>query len=93
MTLILLAAIAVAEAVVYQGRYRATHGTPMAAGLWTLAVCGLRVAFFGIGVSSLMAGTHWAVLLAAYALPAAIVTGIVRARECRGKSNIVENPS
>jgi uncharacterized protein (DUF983 family) len=84
LTLVLLAAVAVLEAVVYQNRYRATHGTPVAAGLWTFAVCVLRVAFVAMGVSAAMSGEHWLGVVLAYAVPAAIVTGLVRAREIKG---------
>lgn len=80
MTLLSLAIVGSVEAVVYQGRYRATHGTPLAAGLWTLAVCALRVLFIVFGVSAMLKGDAIAAMLA-YALPAACVTGIVRAGE------------
>lgn len=73
MTLLLLAIVGSVEAVVYQGRYRATHGTPMAVGLWTLAVCVLRVLFVGLGVGAIMGGAG---LVACYAVPAALTTYI-----------------
>lgn len=79
MNLLLLAVIGAAEAVVYQGRYRATHGSPFAAGAWTLLVCLLRVAWVALSVSAVLA-EQW-IAAACYAVPAAIVTGLVRARE------------
>lgn len=80
--LIALAGIGAVEAVVYQGRYRATHGTPTAAGVWTFAVCVLRVAFVGLGVAAIMR-EQWAAALLAYAVPASIVTAWARAGEIR----------
>jgi len=67
---------------VYQARYRATHGTPTAVGLWTFGVCILRVAFVALGVSAVIR-EQWALALFAYAVPASIVTAIVRSREIR----------
>lgn len=72
MTALLLGIVGMAEAVVYQGRYRATHGSPLAAGAWTLAVC--------LGVSAALKD-QWAAALVAYAVPAAAVTAWVRACE------------
>lgn len=80
MTALLLGVVGMAEAVVYQGRYRATHGSPLAAGAWTLAVCLLRVGFVCLGVSAAMKD-QWAAALVAYAVPAAAVTAWVRACE------------
>lgn len=76
MTLLLLAVVGSVEAVVYQGRYRATHGTPMAVGLWTLAVCVLRVLFVGLGVGAIMGGAGLVAAVACYAVPAALTTYI-----------------
>jgi hypothetical protein len=81
--LALLALIGTAEAVVYQSRYRATHGTPRAAGVSTFVVCALRVAFMALGVQSFMASTPWWAVILAYGIPASVVTGAVRAREIR----------
>lgn len=91
MTIPLLAVVGSVEAVVYQGRYRATHGSPLAAGLWTLAVCILRVAFVGLGVSAAMKD-QWAAAAAAYAVPAAAVTCWVRWCECY-RTAVEENES
>lgn len=84
--LALLALIGTAEAVVYQSRYRATHGTPRAAGVSTFAVCGLRVAFMALGVQTFMASTPWWAVILAYAVPASLVTAWARAREIGGAS-------
>jgi len=77
MISLLLAIVGTAEAVVYQARYRATHGTPIEAAGWTFAVCVLRVAFVSLGVSAALAN-QWAVAVLAYAVPAAVVTSAVR---------------
>lgn len=82
MTCLLIFVVAVAEAIVYQQRYRATHGTPLAAGFWTLLVCALRVGFVALGVSAVMRD-QWVWALVCYAVPAAIVTGVVRWVETR----------
>lgn len=82
MTLLLLAIVGAVEAVVYQGRYRATHGSVLAAGFTTSLVCVLRVAFVTLGVAAVMR-EQWAWAIVAYAVPAAIVTAAVRWFELR----------
>jgi hypothetical protein len=74
--------IAVAEAVVYQQRYKATNGSAWSACGWTLMVCLLRAAWLGLGVSAVLKD-QWLLAAVLYAVPAAIVTGLVRAREIR----------
>jgi peptidoglycan/LPS O-acetylase OafA/YrhL len=78
--LVLLVVVGTLEAIVYQNRYRATHGTPWAAGLWTFAVCVLRVMFVG-SLSVAFKETRPIVACVAYGVPAACVTGAVRGRE------------
>ena len=77
---VLLGLIGSAEAVVYWFRYRCGDGhAAWWVALWTFMVCALRVAFVALGVSAAMSGMHWAVAVAAYAVPAAVVTGLVQA--------------
>jgi len=78
--LVLLVVVGTLEAVAYQNRYRATHGTPWAAGAWTFAVCVLRVVFVG-SLSVAFKETGPIVACVAYGVPAAVVTGAVRGRE------------
>ena len=80
MALLLL--IGVVEAVVYQGRYRATHGSALAATWYTLLVCLLRTAWLALGVSAILR-EQWIEASLIYAVPAAVVTGLVRAREIK----------
>lgn len=82
MTLLLLALVGMAEAVVHQSRYRATFGTPLSVGVWTLLLCLLRVGFVALGVS-VMLREQWALALFAYAVPAAVTTAVARGLELR----------
>jgi hypothetical protein len=83
LNLILIALVGSLEAVVYQGRYRATHGTARQAAYWTLAVCCLRVWFVALGVGVMLGEAGVFGAMACYAIPAAVVTGLVRRRERR----------
>jgi succinate-acetate transporter protein len=85
MNLLVLAMVAIAEAVVYQKRYLATNGTPARAGAWTFAVCALRIVFVGVGLESLQSGESRLAVFCAYAGPAALITGLVRWLEIRRK--------
>lgn len=82
-TLVWLAMVGAVEAVVYQGRYRATHGTAFSASGWTLLVCVLRVAFVSLGVGAMLGNAGVVPAMLCYGVPAAIVTGLVRGREVR----------
>lgn len=69
-----LCLIGAIEAVVLWHRYRSANGdNGRASALWTFATCAVRVAFVA-GLVDGLDNHHWAVLLVAYALPAALVT-------------------
>lgn len=83
----MLLLIGVAEAVVHQNRYRSTNGSAWAAGVWTLLLALLRFAWVALGVSAVLK-EQWLAAFA-YAVPAAVVTGLVRAREIRREARRV----
>jgi len=87
--MIYLSLIAVIEAVVYQRRYRsATCGGPFEAAWWALLTCVLRFAAPLLGVSEFFRGGDPILLTAAYAVPAAMATWVVRWWELRPRSKL-----
>lgn len=76
--LILLAAIGTAEAVIYLLRYRsAVERSAWKSGVHSMLVCSLRVTFIIAGVGAMLESTNPVALGLAYALPAAITTGLL----------------
>lgn len=61
----------------------AVVGGPFAAAWWTFATCAVRVLWLALGVGELMHGSDLVYVIAAYALPAAAATGVMRAIEVK----------
>lgn len=73
LTLIL---VGIVESCVFVWRYRAVHARKFAhTALSTAAVCTCRVLFVAAGVSAILKDIHIAAAIAAYAIPAAILSG------------------
>ncbi len=88
-----LAFVGAVEGHAFQWRYRATHGTPVQAGLSTAWVTTLRCAWGWLGASAYMRGglVDGAVVAACYVVAASLSTTWTRAGEV-GRSKWVVKP-
>jgi hypothetical protein len=78
LTLLLLAALGIVEAVAYLWRYRtAVDRFSWQSVASTFGVCSTRIAFVAAGASAVMNSEPWYWLVAAYAIPATAATAVV----------------